>query len=264
MYAELTTLLTRSGVAIAAMMLAVWLVSLIRKDASIVDIAWGLGFVLVSWTAYFTSNGGTSDGDLSLVVPVLTTIWGLRLAFYLFWRNHGRSEDFRYREMRSKWGRTFPVVSLLTVFTLQGAVMWVVSLPVQVASAIHAQGHSPLTVIGIAVWAAGIFFESVGDWQLARFKSDPSNRDRVLDTGLWRYTRHPNYFGDFLVWWGLFLVSLSLTGIWWPIVSPIVMSVLLMRISGVTLLEKSLVQSKPEYVRYVDRTNAFFPGPPRL
>ncbi|MEZ6119128.1 MAG: DUF1295 domain-containing protein [Pirellulaceae bacterium] len=260
---EFLALLGCCAMAITAMMLVVWLVSLIRKDASIVDIAWGSGFVVVAWTAYSFSYCGATDVERSWIVPVLTTIWGLRLSLYLFWRNHGKPEDYRYQAMRTKWGRAFPLVSLLTVFSLQGAVMWVVSLPVQVGSALTNQSVTWLLVIGIMVWFVGLCFETVGDWQLARFKSDPKNRGRVLDSGLWRYTRHPNYFGDFLVWWGFYLVTLSLTGMWWTIISPMVMSTLLMRISGVTLLEKTLTKSKPDYVRYVERTNAFFPGPPR-
>lgn len=263
MTSELFALFSRCGIAIAAMMLIMWLVSLIRKDASIVDIAWGSGFVIVAWTAYSFSDHVATDRGRSLIVPVLTTIWGLRLTVYLFWRNHGKPEDYRYQAMRTRWGSAFPLVSLLTVFSLQGAVMWVVSLPVQVGSALTNQSANWLLVIGIMVWFIGLVFESVGDWQLARFKTNPKNQGRVLDSGLWRYTRHPNYFGDFLVWWGIYLVTLSLTGMWWTIIGPMVMSIFLMQISGVTLLEKTLTKSKPDYVHYAERTNAFFPGRPR-
>ena len=263
MTSELFALFSRCGIAIAAMMLIVWLVSLIRKDASIVDIAWGSGFVIVAWTAYSFSYRGAKEIGYSGIVPILTTIWGLRLSLYLFWRNHGKPEDYRYQAMRTRWGSAFPLVSLLTVFSLQGAVMWVVSLPVQVGSALTNQSANWLLVIGIMVWFIGLVFESVGDWQLARFKTNPKNQGRVLDSGLWRYTRHPNYFGDFLVWWGIYLVTLSLTGMWWTIIGPMVMSIFLMQISGVTLLEKTLTKSKPDYVHYAERTNAFFPGRPR-
>jgi steroid 5-alpha reductase family enzyme len=260
---DLVSLLTRSVVAITILMLAVWLLSIIRKDASIVDIAWGLGFVVVAWVCLLFDANRDAARSPGCLLPVLTTLLGVRLSAYLFWRNHGKPEDYRYRAMREKWGTAFPLVSLVTVFALQGLIMWVVSLPVQVGTALADRDPSPATLIGIALWAIGLFFESVGDWQLARFKSQPRNKGKVLDTGLWRYTRHPNYFGDFLIWWGLFLISLSLTRAWWTIIGPLIMSIFLMRVSGVTLLERSLTQTKPEYADYIRRTNAFFPCPPR-
>ena len=249
--------------AITIGMLIVWLLSLYCQDASIVDIAWGLGFVLVAWTAFSFACRSMDDARTNLLLPVLTTVWGVRLSGHLFLRNHRRPEDYRYQAMRRKWGERFPWVSLVTVFGVQGLVMWVVSLPVQIGSGMPGQSINAMTMLGIACWGIGLFFESVGDWQLARFKSNPANVGRVLDTGVWRYTRHPNYFGDFLVWWGFFLVSFSLTAVWWTVVGPVTMSIFLTRISGVTLLEKSLSQTKPEYAEYVARTNAFFPGPRR-
>ncbi|WP_417731767.1 DUF1295 domain-containing protein [Rosistilla oblonga] len=246
-----------SAAAIACLMLAIWLLSLWKRDASIVDIGWGIGFVLVAWTAYCIADRDSADW----LLPVLTTLWGVRLSGYLFWRNHGQPEDYRYREMRAKWGSAFAWISLLTVFGLQGVVMFVVALPIQIGTALADRNLVWLKVVGVIVWAAGLCFESMGDWQLARFKADPGNKGQVLDSGLWRYTRHPNYFGDFLVWWGLFLVSLSLTAVWWTIIAPLLMSLLLMRVSGVTLLETKLSTSKPGYAEYVARTNAFFPGP---
>ncbi len=240
-------------------MIIVWLESLRRKDASIVDLVWGFGFAVVAWTAYFSAEETESS---RLLLPILTSIWGLRLSAYLAWRNHGRPEDYRYQAMRKKWGDAFPIASLLTVFVVQGVVMWVVSLPVQIGTTSPNHVVSWSVVIGIAIWAIGLFFESVGDWQLARFKSDPGNAGRVLDTGLWRFTRHPNYFGDFVVWWGIYFVAVALSGVWWTAIGPIVMSIFLMRISGVTLLEKSLRKTKPDYADYEQRTNAFFPGIP--
>jgi steroid 5-alpha reductase family enzyme len=255
---ELASILIRCAIAIAALMTVVWLLSVVRKDASIVDIAWGAGFVVVAWTAYLFA--GTSG---SIVLPILVSVWGIRLSAYLFRRNHGKPEDYRYQAMRQRWGTAFPIVSLVTVFVLQGVVMWVVSLPVQVGTALLDQTHPWLTVAGVALWGIGLFFESVGDWQLARFKANQTNAGRVLDAGLWRFTRHPNYFGDLLVWWGLYAVAMSKSDAGWTIIGPIVMSVFLMRVSGVTLLEKKLTNTKPEYVNYVARTNAFFPGPRR-
>lgn len=247
-------ILVASALGVAVLMTATWLVSLAAKDASIVDIVWGLGFVLVAWIAWF----GESD-DRSLLVAALVTVWGVRLSGYLAWRNLGKGEDFRYQAMRRRYGRRFGLISLVVVFGLQGVLMWTVSLPVQAASG------GPLSAVdglGVAVWIIGIAFETVGDLQLARFKRDPANAGKVLDTGLWRYTRHPNYFGDFCVWWGIYVVAFA-GGAWWTAIGPAVMTALLMRYSGAGLLEKTIGRRRPGYDEYVRTTNAFFPGPPK-
>jgi steroid 5-alpha reductase family enzyme len=242
---------------IAGLMIALWLVSLRLRDASIVDPFWGLGFVIVGWTAALA-------GELSgwgLVLALLTSAWGLRLSFHLARRNLGHGEDFRYQSMRKRYPR-FELTSLVIVFGLQGLLLWIVALPLQLAPAFEGS-RDLLGVLGAAVWAVGLAFEVVGDAQLARFRADPANKGRVLDTGLWRYTRHPNYFGDACVWWGLWLVALAAGAPWWTVVGPIVMTVLLRRVSGVTLLERSLVQRRPGYEEYVRRTSPFVPRPPR-
>lgn len=254
---QLSNILATSALVISGLMILTWLMSLALKNASIVDLVWGFGFVLVAWTSFLSINSE------HWLLPVLTTIWGLRLSAYLAWRNHGQPEDYRYQAMRNHHGRSFPVTSLLTVFCLQGFIMWIVSLPLQTGHVSDESGWQWLLVPGVVLWGIGFCFETVGDWQLARFKSDLENVGKVCDSGLWRFTRHPNYFGDFTVWWGLFLVSVSESSAWWTIVGPIVMSVLLMRVSGVTLLERSLTKTKPEYADYIARTNSFFPGSPR-
>jgi steroid 5-alpha reductase family enzyme len=250
-----------SAVAIGIMMVLVWLVSLPIRNASIVDIFWGLGFVMVGWEGFAFGHGPFAR---RVLVVALTSLWGLRLAGYLSLRNLGHGEDRRYVAMRQKVGPSFPIVSLGMVFGLQGALMWTVSLPIQVA----ASASTPLSLgwldgAGAAMTLVGIAFEATADAQLARFKRRRGSADAVLDTGLWRYTRHPNYFGDFLVWWGLFLVALQCPGGALTVVSPIVMSVLLMRVSGVTLLESTIVHRRPAYADYVRRTSAFFPRRPR-
>jgi steroid 5-alpha reductase family enzyme len=190
------------------------------------------------------------------------TVWGLRLTLYLSIRNLGKGEDYRYQAMRRRWGRNFPFISLGTVFLLQAALMWIVSLPVQVSMANPGDPGS-LAWLGLAVFALGLFFETVGDWQLARFKADPDNKGKVMDRGLWRYTRHPNYFGDFAVWWGLFLIAVADVSMLWTIVGPLVMSWLLLRVSGVAMLEKTIGRRRPGYEEYARTTNAFFPWKPK-
>lgn len=260
MLASAGTALSTAALTVAALMLATWLLSLALKNASIVDIAWGLGFVAVAWAVRARVDGVETRQNL---LVVLTSIWGLRLGTYLFIRNHGKGEDYRYRAMRKHWGPRFPIISLLTVFTLQGALMFVVSLGVQLGQAATSPDLGVLAWIGAAVWAVGLAFEAIGDWQLARFKKDPANAGQVMDRGLWRYTRHPNYFGDACVWWGIALVAAE-TGLGrWGLLGAAVMTVLLLRVSGVALLEKSLSKRKPGYAEYVARTSAFVPLPPK-
>lgn len=256
----LATTLGTAAIVIAALMVATWLLSLVLRNASIVDVLWGLGFVAVAWATRLTSDGNAARGWL---LVAMVSVWGLRLATYLFLRNHGKGEDYRYRAMRRHWGSRFPIVSLVTVFGLQGVLMWVVSLGVQLAQPEASPGVGVLAGIGVALWAVGVGFESIGDAQLARFKKDPTNEGKVMDRGLWRYTRHPNYFGDACVWWGIALVAAETGPGRWGLLGAAVMNVLLVRVSGVALLERSLSKRKPGYEDYVRRTSAFIPRPPR-
>ena len=251
-----------TGTVILVLMTSTWLISLACKDVGIIDICWGTGFALIAWTLF------PNVGERLVVhwlIAVLTTVWAVRLSIHLAVRNLGRPEDFRYRAMRKRWGKSFPLASLLVVFCLQGAVMWLVSLPLQICltASVASSTFVVATFVGMTLWAVGFVFETVGDWQLVKFKNDAANAGRVLDTGLWRYTRHPNYFGDCLVWWGLFFIAVSQSRAWWTVISPGIMTFLLLRVSGVSLLEKTLRNSKPEYADYVSRTNAFVPGIPR-
>jgi len=254
-----TAMLVAAGT-IAALMLVTWIASVPLRNASIVDLIWGLGFVLVAWAVRLTVDGDTARQWL---LVAMVTIWGLRLSVYLTWRNHGNGEDYRYQAMRRHWGPRFWWVSLFTVFALQGVLMWTVSLGVQLGQVPDSPGLGPLAALGVVVWLVGITFEAVGDAQLARFKGDPANRGKVMDRGLWRYTRHPNYFGDACVWWGVALVAaesgLGAVGI----IGAVVMTVLLRRVSGVTLLEKSLKKRREGYDKYIARTSPFIPRPPK-
>jgi steroid 5-alpha reductase family enzyme len=255
-----STAMTTAALAIAVVMIATWLASLALKNASIVDIIWGLGFVVVAWAVHARADG---NPDRQKLLVAMTTLWGLRLAIHLFVRNHGKGEDYRYRAMRRRWGPRFPLISLGTVFAVQGVLMWIVSLPVQLGQVGTSPGLGIMAWIGVAVWVIGLFFETVGDGQLVRFKRDPANAGTVMNLGLWRYTRHPNYFGDACVWWGIALVSAETSVGRWGLIGAATMTVLLRRVSGVTLLEKSLVKRRAGYDDYVARTSPFIPMPPK-
>ena len=251
------------ALAIVILLTATWLVSLHLADASIIDPVWGLGFVVVAWVARFAA-AGEGVALRQDVLVALTTVWGLRLFAHLALRHRGQGEDFRYKRMRKKHGERFGRVSLVTVFGFQAVMMFLVSMPVQVGQVPdHPPGLGLAGELGIALWAVGLFFETVGDWQLTRFRADPANAGTVLDSGLWRYTRHPNYFGDICVWWGLFLIAAA-TGVGaLTILSPVLMTVLLVKVSGVPMLEYSLRKRRTGYDDYRGRTSTFVPWPPR-
>jgi steroid 5-alpha reductase family enzyme len=252
--------LVAAVITVVCLMLATWSLSLLRRDASIVDIAWGLGFVLVAWAAKFVT-GASGSGNWLLLLMV--TVWGLRLTGYLAKRNLGKGEDFRYRAMRRKHGERFALVSLYTVFGLQGALMILVSLPVSLGQRDTNAGAGFVVFLGFVVWAVGLYFEVVGDAQLARFKRDPRNADQIMDQGLWGLTRHPNYFGDALVWWGLAIVGSSQGAGIWAFLGAAVMTVLLVRVSGAAMLDRLLAKRKPGYAEYMARTSGFIPLPRR-
>lgn len=250
-----------SAAAILGLMALGWLLSLASRDASVVDTLWGLGFVLVAGVALAAGSGAFARRVLALV---LVGAWGLCLSSHILRRNWGKGEDFRYRGFRARWGKRFWWMSLFTVFLLQGVLMFVVSLPIQMVGAgTTPAGLGALDVLGALVWAVGLSFEGVGDLQLSRFKADPVSKGKVMDRGLWRYTRHPNYFGDSLVWWGIGIVALATPWGWAALTGPALMTFLLVRVSGVAMLEKTIAERRPSYAEYVRRTSAFVPLPPR-
>jgi len=247
-----------SGTALLLVAAVFWLLSLWRNDVSIVDSLWSLMFLLVALVYSITSSNA---GPREVLILVLVTLWALRLSVYITWRNHGKPEDYRYQEIRANNEPGFRYKSLYIVFVLQAVLAWVISLPL--AGAISGQSDIGfLDYAGVALFLIGMFFESIGDMQLSRFRKDPENAGKVLDTGLWRYTRHPNYFGNFTLWWGFYLLALS-AGAWWTVVSPLLMTFLLLKVSGVAMLEKDIGERRPRYQQYIRRTNAFFPGLPR-
>jgi len=248
-------------IVIMIMMTTLWIISVFIKNVSIVDLFWGLGFVVTGWFYYFHTEGLEPR---KLILMIMVTIWGLRLSGYLTWRNAGKGEDFRYKQFRKNYGeKRYWWISFFQTFLLQGVLMWLISVPLLGAQ--YQSGNSHLGVIdfaGIFLWIIGIAFESGGDFQLARFKADPSNKGKVLDSGFWKFSRHPNYFGDAAVWWGYGLLSIA-AGSFLPALGSLLMTALIIKVSGVALLEKSLVSDKPGYREYVERTSAFIPWFPK-
>ena len=252
--AELATTLLTGWLGCLGGGLLLWLWSLARRDAGVADVGWGLYFVGLTWWA---RGHGPAAGELHGVHAALVTLWGVRLALHILARGRGGPEDRRYAAMRERHGERFRWVSLGTVFQLQATLAALLAAPlvaVQLARTFHIAGFAA----GVALWLAGMFWEVVADEQLRRFRAAPASRGRVLDRGLWRYSRHPNYFGEALLWWGYGAMAWS-AGAPWALVAPAAMTWLLLRVSGVTLLERTIVERRPGYARYVERTSAFLP-----
>jgi steroid 5-alpha reductase family enzyme len=238
-----------------------WLVSIRLKDVSIVDAAWGLGFVVVAWTiALFQGVIGPNRWMLLAVL----TIWGVRLSAYILIRNHGKPEDYRYAAMRRRSPANFWWWSLFKVFWLQAALVNLISFPVVLALTSNSEAIEPLIIAGLIVWLIGFVFEAGGDWQLSRFKKNPENRGKIMTSGLWSLTRHPNYFGDATQWWGLTLTSLGLGAPWWVLISPVIMNFFLVQVSGAKLLEDSAMSQRPGYAEYAAKTPRFLPKLPKF
>ncbi|MEV0318343.1 DUF1295 domain-containing protein [Streptomyces sp. NPDC050658] len=250
-----------AALAALGVLLSTFVVALRRGLHRIVDVAWGIGFAAVAVTTYVLSSGYGDDGR-RLLVSVLTVVWGLRLAAHIAWRGRGHGEDARYERLLAKAPGSRNAYALRMVYLLQGALVWLVSLPVQGASYITGP-MGVLAAFGGCLWLFGLVFESVGDLQLARFKADPAHQGLVMDRGLWSWTRHPNYFGDFCVWWGLFLIACEAPAVAAATaVGPLVMTCLLTLGSGKALLERHMAD-RPGYAAYRRRTSGFLPRPPR-
>jgi len=236
-----------------------FIAALKRRDNSIVDIGWGIGFILVTLVTFVRS--GTAE-PRQFLAGALVLVWGLRLAIRIYRRNRGKGEDFRYKKWREDWGEHWRRHAYLFVFVGQGAMMLLITIPIMLVNTYVGGALGWLDAAGVLVWLLGFYFEATGDHQLDRFLKDPANRGKVIDTGLWRYTRHPNYFGEVTQWWGIYLIVLSVPWGWLGIIGPVTITVLIVAYSGIPLLEKTMMKN-PAYVEYAQRTSVFFPLPPK-
>lgn len=259
----LTEVLTTTAFIALMLVLLLWLASIPLRDISIIDMAFSAMIAALLVTAYFLAG---SQGPVPHLILILVLIWACRMTVYLVHRNLGHGEDPRYTRLR-RWvapGWPFYWLSLRQVFLLQGVVIWVLTLPQQIALVTGgAAGIGLLAIAGLALWCLGFLFETVGDYQLSRFKADPENRGKVLNSGLWRYTRHPNYFGELCQWWGLFVCALEAPWAWLGIIGPLVYSWLVINVTGQATLDKKLAREKPAYADYIRTTRGLIPGPPR-
>lgn len=251
----------QASILLLSLMTLLWILSVIIKNASIVDIFWGIGFVIVN-AFYFSITENIYTRNIILLI--LVSLWGTRLSTYIGWRNIGKGEDFRYQQFRQNYGpQRYWWFSYFQVFLLQGILLMIISLPLLGA---HHNTNSNnlnwLDYLGMLLWVIGFFFESVGDIQMALFKRKKENKGKVLNKGLWKYTRHPNYFGDSTVWSSYGIICMA-SGIYWPIIGSILMTILIIKVSGVYLLERSLKNKKPEYIEYIRKTSAFVPWFPK-
>ncbi len=245
-------------IVITALALTAWVYSVIRGNVTVVDSVWGPFFASAVFAYAVLAH---STGPRTALVLVLVTVWAARLSAHLTWRNWGKDEDRRYQAIRRNHEPNFAAKSLYIVFGLQGLLAWIISLPL-LAAVISPSPLNAFDMLGVGLWVTGMLFETLGDWQLTRFKRRPENAGKVMEEGLWRYTRHPNYFGEFCIWWGFYLLAVGAGG-WWSVLSPLLMSFLLLKVSGVVMLERDMATRRPGYRDYIRRTNAFFPGPRR-
>jgi steroid 5-alpha reductase family enzyme len=240
-------------------MTSLFVIAMIRKDNSVADIAWGPGFIVLTWSALLMN---WSFGATQILVACLVTIWGLRLGIRIFRRNRGKGEDPRYEKWRRDWGKHFVLRSYMQVFILQGVILLLNLTPVMIIMSDAKKALTWPAYVGLAIWCIGFAFEATGDYELDRFLADPANRGTIIDVGLWRYTRHPNYFGESTMWWGIFFIALSVPWGWIGVIGPIVITSMILFVSGIPMTEK-LMEKTPGWDDYKKRTSAFIPWFPR-
>ena len=236
-----------------------FIVALVKNRNDVADIAWGGGFICAALTASLVQGTGKAR---AILVLLLVVAWGARLMLHISIRNRGKPEDPRYKAWREEWGSSFLARTFLQVFLLQGFLLLVISLPVTLVITHSGPGLNILDAAGFCIWLFGFLFEAVGDYQLLQFKKNPANKGKIMKYGLWRYTRHPNYFGEVTLWWGIFLICLAVPGSLWTIIGPLTITWLILKVSGTPLLEKRYVDN-PEYAEYIKGTSSFFPLPPK-
>jgi steroid 5-alpha reductase family enzyme len=255
----MTTVFLITAAFILGYMVCWFVAAQIRGRNDIADVAWGLGFILAAAVSLIAGHVYSSHG---LLISLLVLIWGIRLALHIHSRNRGKGEDQRYRKWREEWGKWFVLRSFLQVFMLQGILLLMVAVPVMYANTAPAAPLGWLDLLGLAIWLTGFCFESVGDWQLLKFIRTPDNKGKLMTDGLWRYTRHPNYFGEVTLWWGIWLMTLALPGSWLTVIGPLTITFLILKVSGIPMLEKPY-EDRTDFQEYKNRTSAFLPLPPR-
>lgn len=234
-----------------------FIISLLKKRNDVADIAWGLGFTVIAWASFFICENFSIRG---FCVNIMVSLWGLRLAWHIYTRNKGKTEDYRYQAWRKEWGNWFYLRSYLQIYFLQGALLYLIILPILLINKNIGPNLNYLDLLGGLVWAIGFFFEVVGDAQLKDFISNPFNQGKIMQGGLWKYSRHPNYFGEVTQWWGLWLIAINMTSGWLSIIGPLTITILILKVSGVPLLEKKM-NDNPEFAEYKRKTSIFIPWP---
>lgn len=253
------TIILCSAVLIFLYMNLVFILAVYKKNNSIVDIGWGIGFIIIALFNFFYAGSYTAT---QVLVTLLIVLWGIRLSHYIYCRNKHKPEDFRYANWRKQWGKLWVIRSYFQVFMTQGFFMLIVAAPVFVFHFDPGFRLTTLQVVGTVLWLIGFLFQSIGDLQMSRFKSDPDNKGKIITSGLWKYTRHPNYFGEATMWWGIFVIVVNIPYGWWAIISPLTITFLLLFVSGVPLLEKKY-KDNPEFQEYARRTSIFLPWFPK-
>jgi steroid 5-alpha reductase family enzyme len=232
-----------------------FVVSLLKKRNDVADVAWGLGFMLLAWTSFFI---GAGSGLRGLLVNILVSAWGLRLAWHIYSRNKGKTEDYRYLAWRREWGKWFYLRSYLQIYILQGFLLFLIALPVLIINTNQSTSLRWFDLIGVAIWLLGFLFEVIGDAQLARFLKNPANKGKLMQSGLWAYTRHPNYFGEVTLWWGMWLIATPVPYGVLGVIGPITITFLILKVSGIPMLEKEM-EKHPDFLEYKKRTSMFIP-----